>query len=116
MTGSAVLEILILAGFAVFVAYRLYSVLGRRTGNEETPPFDPIRRERVETRRPTTPATAEDDNIVALPRSREIPRPAADSLEAKIAPGSALALGIEQVRQVDRNFSPDGFVGGAKMA
>lgn len=114
MTGS-VLEILILAGFAIFVAYRLYSVLGRRTGNEQ-PPFDPInRRERVETRR--TAGTAKDDNVVPLPRSREIGRaPVAEGIEAKIAPGSALALGIEQIRQADRNFDPDSFVGGAKVA
>jgi predicted lipid-binding transport protein (Tim44 family) len=114
MTGSAVLEIVILAGFAVFVAYRLYSVLGRRTGNEQ-PPFDPIRRERVETRRPTT--ASKDDNVVTLPRGRELPRaPVADSVEAKIQAGSPLALGLEQIRGVDRAFNADAFVDGAKAA
>ena len=115
MTGSTVLEILILAGFAAFIAYRLYSVLGRRTGNER-PPFDPINgRERIETRRTT--ASPKDDNVVPLPRSREIVRPKpADGVESKIAPGSPLALGIEQIRQVDRSFDPDSFVGGAKVA
>jgi len=114
MTGTAVLEILVLAGFAAFVAYRLYTVLGRRTGSEQ-PPFDPLRRrERVDTRRPTT--AAKDDKVVQLPRAREVVRPPADSVEAKIPPGSALALGIEQIRQADRSFDADAFVGGAKFA
>jgi predicted lipid-binding transport protein (Tim44 family) len=115
MLGSPVLEILFLAGIAVFIAYRLYTVLGRRTGNEQ-PPYDPLsRRERVDTRR--TAAPAKDDNVVALPRAREVARtPVIGGLEAKIAPGSALAVGIEQIRQVDRNFDPDTFVGGAKLA
>jgi len=115
MLGSPVLEILFLAGIAVFIAYRLYSVLGRRTGNEQ-PPYDPLsRRERVDTRR--TAANSKDDNVVPLPRAREIVRPPiGGGVEAKIAPGSALAVGLEQIRQVDRNFDPDVFVGGAKVA
>ena len=114
MTGSVVLEILVLAAFAAFVAYRLFSVLGRRTGNEQ-PPFDP-RRERVEPRRT---AAAKDDNVVQLPRAREAapPRPfAKESVMAKVAAGSTLALGVDQIRQVDRSFDPDDFVNGAKMA
>ena len=113
MTGAAVLEILILAGFAAFVLYRLYLVLGRRTGSEP-PPFDP-RRERIETRR--TAATSKDDKIVQLPRSREVPRPTvAEAADAKIPAGTPLAAGIEQIRQVDRSFDPETFVGGAKVA
>lgn len=109
------LELLFLAGIAVFIAYRLYSVLGRRTGNEQ-PPFDPVsRRDRVDSRRTATNST--DDNVVPLPRAREIVRPpVVGALEAKIAPGSALAIGIEQIRQVDRSFDPDAFVGGAIVA
>lgn len=107
------LEILILAGFAAFVVYRLYTVLGRRTGNEP-PPFDP-RRERIDTRR--TAAAPKDEKVVQLPRAREVPRaPVPESIETKIPAGSPLFAGIEQVRQVDRNFDPDAFVGGAKVA
>jgi predicted lipid-binding transport protein (Tim44 family) len=114
MTGSAVLELLILAGFAAFVLYRLYSVLGRRTGNEQQP-FDRLsQRERIEARRPVA---AKDDNVVPLPRARDIPRPqVTDSIMAKLPPGSPLATGVERVREADRNFDPDVFVGGAKVA
>lgn len=115
MTGSPVLEILFLAGIAAFIAYKLYTVLGRRTGNEQ-PPFDPLSRgERIESRR--TAAGNKDDNVVPLPRAREVVRPpVTGGVEAKIEPGSALATGIEQIRQVDRTFDPDAFVNGAKAA
>lgn len=106
---ATVLELLILAGFAAFVLYRLYSTLGRRTGHEQ-PPFDP-RRERVETRRPTV--AQKEDNVVPLPRAREMPRAVP---EVKIPAGSALASGVDAVRQADPSFEPDGFVHGAKMA
>ena len=67
MSSSAVIEIVFLAAIAAFIAFRLYSVLGRRTGNERTP-FDPIQRERIEARRPQQPA--DDSKVVQLP-----PRP-----------------------------------------
>jgi predicted lipid-binding transport protein (Tim44 family) len=114
MSSSAVIEILFLAGVAAFIAFRLYSVLGRRTGNEQTP-YDPInQRERLDARR----AQASEEKVIPLPRpARDVPRaPVVDSIEAKLPPGSALAIGITQLRQVDRTFSPDGFLSGAKVA
>lgn len=115
MTGSAFIEIVFLAAIAAFVAYWLYSVLGRRTGTER-PPFDPFKsREQIETRRSAKPA---EDNVVTLPpRAREAARtPLPGSVEAKIPAGSALALGIGQIRETDRNFSADQFLAGAKAA
>ena len=104
------LELLFLAGIAAFVLYRLYTVLGRRTGNEQ-PPIDINRRERIDARRPA--AVGKDDNVVPLPRARVMPRAAP---EVKIPAGSALAAGVEALRQVDPSFEPDGFVRGAKAA
>lgn len=115
MTGSAFIEIVFLAAIAAFIAYWLYSVLGRRTGNER-PPFDPFKsREQIETRRTAKPA---EDNVVSLPsRPREAVRaPLPGSVEAKIPAGSALAIGIGQIRDADRNFNADQFLAGAKMA
>jgi predicted lipid-binding transport protein (Tim44 family) len=115
MSSSALIEILFLAGVAAFIAFRLFNVLGRRTGNEQSP-YDPIQRERIEARRPQAP----DDKVVQLPpRPREVartPAPVVDPIESKLPAGSPLALGIAQVRQVDRNFSADGFLSGAKVA
>lgn len=110
MTGT-VLELVFLAAIAAFVFFRLFSVLGKRTGNEP-PPYDP---RRVEPRRQVG---AKDDNVIPLPRAREMPpRPAArNSVMANVAPGSTLALGVEQIREADRGFDPDSFVDGAKVA
>jgi len=113
MSSSALVEIVFLAAVAAFVAFRLYSVLGRRTGNERTP-FDPIQRERIDARR----AQAADDKVVQLPpRPREVPRaPVVDAIESKLPAGSPLAKGIADLRQVDAGFSADAFLGGAKVA
>jgi predicted lipid-binding transport protein (Tim44 family) len=114
MSSSALIEIVFLAAVAAFILFRLYSVLGRRTGNEQTP-FDPIRRERLEPRRPQ----ASDDKVVQLPRpqQREVPRaPVVDAVEAKLPAGSPVAQGIAQIKVADRTFSADGFLGGAKVA
>ena len=115
MSSSALIEIVFLAVVAAFIAFRLYSVLGRRTGNEQAP-FDPIRRERIEARRPQST----DDKVVQLPQRQREAQPArapvVDSIESKLPAGSALAMGIAQIRQVDRDFTADGFVGGAKVA
>lgn len=110
MTGT-VLELVFLAAIAAFVFFRLFSVLGKRTGNEQ-PPYDP---RRVDTRRT---AAGKDDNVVPLPRAREVPpKPVVrNSVMAGVAPGSALALGIERIREADMSFDPDEFVSGAKMA
>lgn len=106
--NETVLELVILAAFAAFVLYRLYATLGKRTGNEQ-PPFDPVNRR--DTRRP--PVAVKEDNVVPLPRAREMPRP---TPEVTIPAGSVLAAGVEAIRQVDTNFEPDGFVRGAKVA
>ena len=106
--NETVLELVILAAFAAFVLYRLYATLGKRTGNEQ-PPFDPVNRR--DTRRP--PVAVKEDNVVPLPRAREMPRP---TPEVTIPAGSGLAAGVEAIRQVDTNFEPDGFVRGAKVA
>ena len=70
MTSSDLIEILFLAGVVAFIAFRLYSVLGKRTGAEQHP-YDPInQRERIEARRPAAP----EDNVVNLPpRPRDVP-------------------------------------------
>jgi predicted lipid-binding transport protein (Tim44 family) len=113
--GGSEIEILFFAGIAAFIAYRLYMTLGKRTGNEQ-PPFDPLnRRESVERPRPVTPK--QDDNVVALPRAREVLRPVAkDSILAKVAPGSELAKGVDAIRGQDPKFDADAFLKGAKSA
>jgi predicted lipid-binding transport protein (Tim44 family) len=112
--SSELIEIVFLGGVAAFIVFQLYRTLGKRTGSEQAP-YDPLNtRERVDARR-----TQADDKVVPLPpRPRtDVPRaPATDTVEAKLPAGSAVALGIIQLRQADRTFSPDGFLEGAKAA
>src|SRR5262245_61587021 len=110
-----VLEILFFAIVAAFLGWRLYSVLGRRTGHEK--PFDPFR-----SKEPEAPATLpeRDGNI------RRLPEPAARpervdrdrrKLEAAIASVAGdVRRGLDDIRNADPKFDPVDFVGGARVA
>jgi predicted lipid-binding transport protein (Tim44 family) len=94
-------DIILLAMIAGFVAFRLYSVLGRRTGNE---------RSRDEVRVPDSPRAKQalpKDNVVTLPE-RSAPSAAAS--------GSPAARGLMDVKLADRTFDEDVFLQGARGA
>jgi len=113
--GAAEIEILFLAGIAAFIGYRIYTVLGRRTGNEQRP-IDPIsRRENVEQRRPASASS--DEKVVPLPRPRDVAaaRPR-HSVMNSIDPASPLASGLNAIRSEDPGFDADAFLAGAKAA
>lgn len=113
--GGAEIEILFFAGIAAFIGYRIYMVLGRRTGNER-PPLDPLsQRERVERSRPIGKA---DDNVVPMPRARDAaPRPMArNSIFNRIDANSAVGQGLAAIRNADPGFDADGFFQGSKVA
>src|SRR5438105_3959723 len=96
-------DVVILALLAGFIAFRLYSVLGRRTGNERT------RDEQL--RMPdarTSPKPAAKDNVVALPE-----RSASPGATGNTALVSRALLGI---KLHDRSFHSDHFVSGARAA
>lgn len=112
------LPTLIAIAVAVFVLFRLRSVLGTRTGNER-PPVDRTRPARTE-----KSAETSDETVVPLR-----PRPAqpdldderrARKLEAEIEQASVgnaeLAAGLKAVAGADPTFSPKTFLEGAKQA
>jgi predicted lipid-binding transport protein (Tim44 family) len=115
---NAVFDIytIIFLALAVFIFARLRSVLGTRTGRER-PPFDPY------SGKEPTPATLPDkpsipsrteESPVARESERDVP-PA--ERWAGIAPaGSAVALGLDAIAKVDRNFDARHFLDGAKGA
>jgi predicted lipid-binding transport protein (Tim44 family) len=107
--GVQFIDIIFLAMVAGFIALRLRSVLGRRTGNEPAPPPEPFRRaERVPPASPAEVLTTEsrDDTVVELPgRRRQAP-----SAEA------GAAQGLAAVEVADRSFELEGFVAGARWA
>src|SRR5690606_14094537 len=112
------LPTLIAIAVAVFVLFRLRSVLGTRTGNER-PPVDRTRSTRSEKANETR-----DETVVPL-RPRPVQPDLDDErrarkIEAEIeqaAAGNAeLAAGLKSVVEVDPIFSPKSFLEGAKQA
>jgi predicted lipid-binding transport protein (Tim44 family) len=119
MQDSFDITTLIFLGLAVFVIWRLRSVLGQKTGREQ-PPFDPFSR-----REPPTPqrAAPEADNVVRLPGAapeRPIPAAqtelAADRWAGVAEPGSAAARGLDEVARIEPGFDARAFIDGAKVA
>ena len=102
--GFAYIDILFFAMVAAFIALRLRSVLGRRTGHERrrTGGFGPAR--------PNGAA----DNVVALPERS----PAQAEAEASFGglSDAGLKSGLTQVRLADRRFDLQQFLGGARAA
>ena len=110
---------IIFAALALFVVWKLRSVLGARTGNEPRP--DPM------TRRPGQPATNANDegNVVRLPgaapeRRAPAPAPASPRDDARwdglAARDSKVWEGLDQAVAADPGFEPRVFLDGAKSA
>lgn len=93
--------IVILAMIAGFLALRLYSVLGKRTGHEQEPALRP----------------AEERAKVTVLQPSPVPQGAGDSVrlaEGLIAPGAE--HGVRALIAADRSFDVPQFVDGAKSA
>ncbi|MEP2703690.1 MAG: Tim44/TimA family putative adaptor protein [Roseibium sp.] len=114
---------LVLMGLAVFILFRLRSVLGKRTGDER-PPFDPYSKPDQ-----TNGQANGQDNIIPLPNQGGQASDGYEDIHAeqreedgeividKVAPaGSALNNALKQILSVDRSFEPEQFVEGAQSA
>jgi predicted lipid-binding transport protein (Tim44 family) len=99
MANSELVEILLLALVAGVILFRLYTVLGRRTGNEPPP-------EQYRLNGPAENPRPADSNVVTLPV-------AARPVEA---PTDPLARGLLDIKSADRNFDQEHFLSGAKQA
>jgi predicted lipid-binding transport protein (Tim44 family) len=114
--GFDVTTIVFLA-LAVFVIWRLRSVLGQRTGSER-PPQDPFARRDP----PMKPAngSANGDNVVRLPGAANDTGAGAEANPNRwkgiAEPGTPLAAGLDALVRVEPAFNPQEFLSGAKMA
>ncbi|TDR87175.1 Tim44/TimA family putative adaptor protein [Enterovirga rhinocerotis] len=106
---------------AVFVIWRLRSVLGQKTGHEQ-PPVDTFQR-REQARPPAGPApqSAQGDNVVRLPtgagdRPAAPAAPAPDRWAGVAEADSPVARGLDEIAKIEAGFDARGFVEGAKSA
>ena len=110
------LNLLFLA-IAAFIIWRLYSVLGTRTGNEKAP-FDPFAAKRA---RDVAPPIAATEKRTAAPADIASAEKTAEDAAVPVwkgfaAEGSPVAEVLERLAKSDRNFSPKSFLDGAKLA
>jgi len=113
MQDSFDVTTLIFLALAVFVIWRLRSVLGQKTGTERSP-FKPVDRSQLG-KQGAPPA----GNVVRLPGADRTPpeRPAAERDWTGVAePGSPVARGLESIVQTEPAFDPREFIEGAKAA
>lgn len=122
MIGPFDASTVVFAILAIFVVWKLRSVLGTRTGNER-PPYDPFAaRRKAGGPNGTTPA--ETGKVIRLPgvgeeRVRDQPTAAEtpETFDKVVAPGASSAVeGLRQIRAADPGFSAQAFLGGARAA
>jgi predicted lipid-binding transport protein (Tim44 family) len=117
MQDSLDITTIIFLALAVFVIWRLRSVLGQKTGHER-PPFDPVSRREP----PRAGAAADSDNVVRLPGVGPDRSPAsapeldADRWKGIAEPGTSVGEGLDAIARLEPGFDAHGFVEGAKMA
>lgn len=121
MSDGNFIEIVILAAVAAFFILKLRSVLGKRTGHEKRPDYDPFSQN--EERK----GEGGEDKVIQLPdrgtgrpleedevfEARQEEEPAAPEEEFGDGP---LAAGITQIKLADRDFDPRQFISGARSA
>lgn len=101
MPNAQYVEILVLAVVAAVILFRLYTVLGRRTGHETPPP----ERFRLSGNPPAD--APPNDNVVTLPsRSEQIAE----------RPADPVARGLFDIKLADRTFETEHFLSGARAA
>jgi len=110
MQNFQFLDIILLALVTGFIAFRLYTVLGRRTGNERSHE-DQLRLPDGASPNPTpkpSPAPVKD-NVVTLPERAA--QPVAGIGNAGVQP-----RGLLDIKLADRTFDTDRFLAGARAA
>ncbi len=104
--GTELFDIILLGLLAGFIAFRLYSVLGRRTGHERARDDQLRMPDGAETNPKPAPSK---DNVVTLPE-----RPAqAGTSSSGLTP---LARALMDIKLADRNFDTERFVSGGRSA
>ena len=101
---------IVFALVAVFVAWKLRSVLGTR--GPERPPFD----RRISSGFVPPPGGGEVVPLKPAPPVARTDAPPADRWKGFAAPDSPVAAGFDAIAAVDSSFAPDSFLSGARTA
>lgn len=116
MDGFPYIDLVFLAVVAGFILFRLYTVLGRRTGNERTP------EERVGlTPRPrqgapeTSPPETAKTNVIPMPEPVRGSVQPAEAVATDV-PSGAVGRALLDIKLADRRFDTAHFVAGARAA
>jgi predicted lipid-binding transport protein (Tim44 family) len=110
---------IVFAIVAIFVVWKLRSVLGTRGDPQQRPPFDqhpPGRLTGGLGRAPAGGAVLPFAPVAPPAARAEAPPPPPDRWKGFAEPGSPVAAGFDAIAAADRAFAPDGFVSGAKAA
>ncbi|BCW87057.1 hypothetical protein sos41_01830 [Alphaproteobacteria bacterium SO-S41] len=103
MDTIEIFDILLLAAIAGFILFRLWSVLGTRTGSERSP----------ETQNADAPARRTGGPSAPLPANDKGPAPIARPTLSLPAP---VQRGVAEISAADRSFDAEGFMRGALAA
>jgi predicted lipid-binding transport protein (Tim44 family) len=113
---------IIFLALAVFIFFRLRSVLGTKTGSERDP-FRPRDNNNRDMGPGGPPPGAPPGEVIPMPTrngAAPVAFPPVDPAQPRwgdaVPPGSALARGYDAIAARDPSFEPTGFVGGAKAA
>ncbi|MCX7339564.1 MAG: Tim44/TimA family putative adaptor protein [Hyphomicrobiales bacterium] len=111
MQGSFDIFTLVFLALAVFVAWKLRSVLGQKTGHEQ-PPGD------VFGRKPPPQAPAPDSNVIRLPgvAANDAAPEQPFRWTGLALPGTPVANGLDAIEREERGFDGRGFLDGSKAA
>ena len=118
MNGSFDISTLVFAILAIFVVWKLRSVLGQRTGSER-PPVDPFAKRGAADQPKIGPVPAERGTVIPMPGAAAPPvAPANDAARwtGFAAPGSPIAAGLDEVVKADPGFNVGQFMDGARLA
>ena len=122
MDGTFNVTTLVFLVIAVVIFLKLRSVLGRRTGDEET------RFERYKQQQAQREAATAQDKVITLPRREREDAPAKPMTEPRpiaaveervktiAGANEGVAKGLMEIARSDPSFEPDGFLKGAKVA
>jgi predicted lipid-binding transport protein (Tim44 family) len=114
MQDSFDISTIIFAALAIFVLYKLKSVLGTRTG-EERPPHDPFKRRSADEGEAVAQASASQSNVIRLPGAPRAAPATAEERWGKLADGDAFD-GLDAIVAADAGFDGARFLDGARSA